>query len=82
MTDYIIVVNIFTIDSNDNRLFKESSEHIIKHCADPKLLEALEDLKKTAIDNFCNRDKKYKKTCCTSSIHQIIRIQNNSTTIF
>ena len=71
MTDYIVIINIFEKASNDNRLFRESSEYVIRHCTDTEFLETLEDQKRTAISDFCKNNKKYERANCTSSVHQI-----------
>lgn len=80
MTDYIVIINIFVLATN-NRLLRESSEHEIQ-CSNSDFLEALKDLKKKAINDFCKENKEYDRTDCTSSIHQIIIRTQSSTPIF
>lgn len=81
MTDYIVIINIFVMTDNNNTLFRGSSEHEIQ-CSKSDFLEALKDLKKEAIDNFCKENEKYDRECCFSSIHQIIIRTQSSTPIF
>jgi len=72
MVEYFVIVNVFELAVNHNRLFRESFQYTVAQSFSEDFSETVNNLKEKAINDYLGEDKKGARYRHTASIHQVV----------